>query len=64
MDKSPVIGFENNKKNFFQLVAQGGYGIQTAPALSKIAKELILGNNENKIMKLEDFYNISINRLR
>ncbi len=64
MDKSPVIGFENYKKNFFWLVAQGGYGIQTAPALSKIAKELILGNNENKIMKLEDFYNISINRLR
>ena len=59
-DKSPVIGFDDEQKSFFWLVAQGGYGIQTAPALAEISRDIII-KNENKI---DEFYDISINRLR
>ena len=46
-DKNPVIGFDNKFKNFFWFAGQGGYGIQTAPALSKIASNLILKKSNN-----------------
>lgn len=39
-DKSPVVGFDPDMPGFFWLVAQGGYGIQTAPALARIAAAL------------------------
>jgi D-arginine dehydrogenase len=39
-DKSPVIGFDSDLPGFFWLVAQGGYGIQTAPALARVAAAL------------------------
>ncbi len=42
-DHEPVVGFDPNAPGFFWLAGQGGNGIQTAPALSMIAKELILG---------------------
>lgn len=42
-DHDPVVGFDPNAPGFFWLAGQGGNGIQTAPALSIIAKELILG---------------------
>ena len=42
-DKSPVCGYAGDVDDFFWLVGQGGYGIQTAPALAKIAACLILG---------------------
>ncbi|WP_169566387.1 NAD(P)/FAD-dependent oxidoreductase [Sneathiella limimaris] len=41
-DRTPVVGFAPDAEGFFWLAGQGGYGIQTAPALSKIATELIL----------------------
>ncbi|WP_420547941.1 NAD(P)/FAD-dependent oxidoreductase [Curvivirga sp.] len=40
-DKTPVVGFDNHADGFFWLAGQGGYGIQTAPALSEIASDLI-----------------------
>jgi len=40
LDKSPVVGFDKNIENFFWLAGQGGYGIQMAPALAKIAANL------------------------
>ena len=46
-DKTPVIGFDNKFNNFFWFAGQGGYGIQTAPALSKIASNLILKKSNN-----------------
>ena len=46
-DKTPVIGFDNKFNNFFWFAGQGGYGIQTAPALSKIASNLILKKNNS-----------------
>jgi D-arginine dehydrogenase len=42
-DKSPVVGFDPKLSGFFWLVAQGGYGIQTAPALGRIATALASG---------------------
>ena len=41
-DRSPVLGFDATQPGFFWLAALGGYGIQTAPALSRIAADLIL----------------------
>ncbi|HMN76337.1 MAG TPA: FAD-binding oxidoreductase [Burkholderiaceae bacterium] len=36
-DKSPVVGFDPSAQGFFWLVGQGGYGIQTAPAMARAA---------------------------
>lgn len=42
-DKTPVVGFDPGAPGFFWLVGQGGYGIQTAPALARVACALALG---------------------
>lgn len=42
-DKTPVVGFDERADGFFWLAGQGGYGIQTAPALSQLAADLFLG---------------------
>jgi D-arginine dehydrogenase len=39
-DRSPVVGFDPRCEDFFWLAGQGGYGIQTAPALAKVAAAL------------------------
>ena len=41
-DGSPAIGFDPNVEGFFWLVGQGGYGIQSAPALSRTAAAMVL----------------------
>lgn len=41
-DGVPVAGFDRHVPGFFWLVGQGGYGIQTAGALSRLAAALIL----------------------
>lgn len=42
-DKSPVAGFSDRAEGFFWLAGQGGYGIQSAPALARFAAALIQG---------------------
>lgn len=42
-DKCPVAGFSTKVPGFFWLAGQGGYGIQTAPALGELAASLVLG---------------------
>ncbi len=42
-DKTPVAGFDPRAPSFFWLAGQGGYGIQTAPALASLAAALIRG---------------------
>ncbi|MBS0362787.1 MAG: FAD-binding oxidoreductase, partial [Proteobacteria bacterium] len=42
-DRSPVVGFDPLQPGFFWLAALGGYGIQTAPALSRLAAQVALG---------------------
>ncbi len=44
-DRSPVAGFAPDAPGFFWLAGQGGYGIQTAPALSRAAATLLLGRS-------------------
>ncbi len=39
-DKSPVAGFSQFAEGFFWLAGQGGYGIQTAPALARLAASM------------------------
>ena len=40
-DRSPVVGFAADAEGFFWLAAQGGYGIQMAPALARVAAALV-----------------------
>ena len=42
-DKCPVVGFDPLAENFFWLAGQGGYGIQTSPAMARTAAALALG---------------------
>lgn len=42
-DKTPVVGFDATAPGFFWLVGQGGYGIQTAPAMARVAAALAAG---------------------
>jgi D-arginine dehydrogenase len=42
-DKTPVVGFDDKVEGFFWLAGQGGYGIQTAPAMGRIAAALARG---------------------
>lgn len=43
-DRSPVVGFDPGVPGFFWLAGQGGYGMQTAPALAQLAAALVLGD--------------------
>jgi len=40
-DRTPVIGFDPVQEGFFWLAGQGGFGIQTAPAIARLAKALV-----------------------
>jgi D-arginine dehydrogenase len=42
-DRNPVVGYDPDAPGFFWLAALGGYGIQTAPALSELAAGLVRG---------------------
>jgi len=42
-DRTPVLGFDDAARGFFWLVGQGGYGIQTSPAMSRLAAALACG---------------------
>jgi D-arginine dehydrogenase len=43
LDKSPVVGFATDAPGFFWLAGQGGYGIQTAPAMGALVAALVQG---------------------
>ncbi|MFD1613412.1 NAD(P)/FAD-dependent oxidoreductase [Sphingomonas tabacisoli] len=42
-DRVPVAGFAPDAEGFFWLAGQGGYGLQTAPAMAEIAEALAIG---------------------
>ena len=42
-DKTLVAGFDPEREGFFWLAGQGGYGIQTAPSMGRIAAALATG---------------------
>ncbi|MGH6922783.1 MAG: NAD(P)/FAD-dependent oxidoreductase [Propylenella sp.] len=42
-DRLPVVGYDPDVEGFFWYAGQGGYGIQTSPALSALGAKLVLG---------------------
>lgn len=42
-DGKPAVGFASDSDGFFWLAGQGGFGLQTSPAMAAIASSLILG---------------------
>lgn len=41
-DRTPVVGYDAADNGFFWLAGQGGYGIQTAPAMAELAAALVM----------------------
>ena len=48
-DRLPVYGFDSATPAFFWCVGQGGFGIQTAPAASRLAAAVLLGESPGEI---------------
>lgn len=44
-DKLPAVGFDPSTPGFFWLAGQGGYGIQSAPAMARSASALAMGRD-------------------
>lgn len=42
-DRSPVVGFDPTAQGFFWFAGQGGYGIQTCPAMAWLGSALVRG---------------------
>ena len=42
-DRTPAVGFDPDAHGFFWLAGQGGFGLQTAPAIAEAVEALILG---------------------
>jgi D-arginine dehydrogenase len=42
-DKHPAAGFEPDAESFFWLAGQGGFGLQTSPAMAAIVESLVAG---------------------
>jgi D-arginine dehydrogenase len=42
-DRLPVVGWATDAERFLWLAGQGGYGLQTAPAMAQLAASLVLG---------------------
>jgi D-arginine dehydrogenase len=53
-DRTPVIGFDAIADGFFWLAGQGGYGIQTSPAMGVGAARLILGGGARTDLPLDE----------
>jgi D-arginine dehydrogenase len=45
-DRDPVVGPDPDEPSFCWLAGQGGFGIQTAPELSRLAASAVLGTGE------------------
>lgn len=42
-DRHPAVGFADDADGFFWLAGQGGFGLQTSPAMAAVAESLIVG---------------------
>jgi D-arginine dehydrogenase len=63
-DRTPVVGFDPTAEGFFWLAGQGGYGIQTAPALSRLAAALLKGDDGKAVLPGEVVTALAPGRLR
>ncbi|MGQ0590597.1 MAG: NAD(P)/FAD-dependent oxidoreductase [Sphingosinicella sp.] len=43
MDRTPAVGFDGQAPGFFWLAGQGGFGLQTAPAVAEAVEALVIG---------------------
>jgi D-arginine dehydrogenase len=48
-DRTPVCGFDARTEGFFWLAGQGGYGIQTSPALAQLTARLVQAPPDGEI---------------
>jgi D-arginine dehydrogenase len=44
-DRHPVAGLAPDAEGFFWLAGQGGFGLQTSPAMAAIAESMITGSS-------------------
>jgi len=44
-DRHPAVGFAPDAEGFFWLAGQGGFGLQTSPAMAAIAESLVAGTS-------------------
>jgi D-arginine dehydrogenase len=64
-DRAPVVGFDPEVEGLFWLAGQGGYGIQTAPALARLAGALLDGDpSADALVPGLDLADLSPGRLR
>jgi D-arginine dehydrogenase len=63
-DRTPVVGFDPATEGFFWLAGQGGYGIQTAPALSRLAAALLTGGDGSDVLPRDAVAALAPHRLR
>ncbi|MFL9841006.1 FAD-binding oxidoreductase [Sphingomonas sp. ST-64] len=63
-DRKPVYGFDPAVPSLFWCAGQGGFGIQTAPAASKLAAAMLLDTPVDPIAAHLDPERYSIRRLR
>ena len=63
-DRLPVYGFDPAVSGLFWCAGQGGFGIQTAPAASKLAAAMLLGTAPDPIAAQLDPERYSIRRFR
>lgn len=61
-DRTPVVGYDAIQPGFFWVAALGGYGIQTAPALSRLAAALALRFSSDSVDCGIDIAPLSPNR--
>ncbi|WP_066663728.1 NAD(P)/FAD-dependent oxidoreductase, partial [Sphingomonas sp. CCH9-H8] len=63
-DRKPVYGFDPAVPGLFWCAGQGGFGIQTAPAASKLAAAMLLGSAPDPMVAHLDPDRYSIQRFR
>jgi D-arginine dehydrogenase len=54
-DENPVLGWDKGVPGFFWLAAQGGFGVQTAPALARFSAALIRAGASSRALSNSDF---------
>lgn len=59
-DKTFVVGYDPRCEGFFWLAGQGGYGVQTCPALADIAAHQITGSHNIVTAETVNKYNLAM----
>ncbi|MGB3375957.1 MAG: FAD-binding oxidoreductase [Microbacterium sp.] len=59
-DRSPVVGSWSDHEGFYFVAGQGGYGIQMAPALARVAADIVA---EDRLSAATEAYGVSLESL-